>query len=82
MPQIKTAQLNMYAEDGQLRMLQLRYYFLRHITGFFGFLFAVKVGVVFQFLARSFIGRRHVELCASCFLVSFLSSHRRSGIDM
>lgn len=33
-------------------MLQLRYYFLRYITGFFGFLFAVKVGVVFQFLAR------------------------------
>lgn len=63
-------------------MLQLRYYFLRHITGFFGFLFAVKVGVVFQFLARPFISRRHVELCASCFLVSFLSSHRRSGIDM
>ena len=48
-------------------MLQLRYYFLRHITGFFGFLFAVKVGVVFQFLARPFISRRHVELCASCF---------------
>ena len=82
MPQIKTAQLNMYAEDGQLHMLQLRYYFLCHITGIFGFLFAVKVGVVFQFLARSFISRRHVELCASCFLVSFLSSHRRSGIDM
>lgn len=36
-----------------------------------GFLFAVKGGVVFQFSARSFISRcRHVELCASCFLVS------------
>ena len=30
-------------------MLQLRYYFLRHITGFFGVLFAVKVGVVLCF---------------------------------
>ena len=49
---------------------------------FLCFLFAVKVGVVFQFLARPFISRRHEELCASCFLVSFFSSHRRSGIDM
>ena len=42
----------------------------------------LKVGVVFQFFARPFISRRHVELCESCFLVSFFSNHRRSGIDM
>ena len=63
-------------------MLQLRYYFCVTSLDFLGFLFAVKVGVVFQFPARPFISRRHVELCASCFLVSFFSSHRRSGIDM
>ena len=64
-------------------MLQLRYSFCVTSFDFFGFFVSGETGCCVSVFSTPFYWSLSARgLCASCFLVSFFSSHRRSGINV